>query len=162
MSQRVNVQDGQLIEFYKVNGNKLRAVSGLKVAFLFRAVANPLKGPVEIEGLRNILGGLRANKWDGCLNAALGRWPTMTASSTNDPINVILVSASPEANDDFEMPFGSFNGLKREEEQLLKDDFPSLTYAILQMSRYEDIFVEESLNVLMDEGDGGEDKKKRR
>ena len=144
------------------NGNKPRAISGLNVAFLFRAVADPLKGRVEIEGLRNILGGLKANKRDGGLNAALGRRPTTTASSTKDPINVILVSASPEAYDDFETPFGTFNGLKREGEQLLKDEFPSLTYAILQMSRYEDNFVEENLNVLMDEGDGSEDKKKRR
>lgn len=148
------------------NGNKPRAISGLNVAFLFRAVADPLKGRVEIEGLRNILGGLTANKkrdGGGGLDAALGRTRPLTASSsTNDPINVILVSAAPDAYEDFETPFGTFNGLKREGEQLLKDEFPSLTYAILQMGRYDDNFVEESLNVLMDEGGGGEDKKKRR
>jgi hypothetical protein len=150
------------------NGNTPRAISGLNVAFLFRAVADPLKGRVEIEGLRNILGGLKANKKrdGGGLDAASGRTRPLTtasSSSTNDPINVILVSAAPDAYEDFETPFGTFNGLKREGEQLLKDEFPSLTYAILQMGRYDDNFVEESLNVLMDEGGGGgQDKKKRR
>eukprot|EP00978_Attheya_sp_CCMP212_P033978 scaffold140115_cov44-Attheya_sp.AAC.5 len=34
-----------------VNANQPRAVSGLNVAFLFRAEADPTKGRVEIEGL---------------------------------------------------------------------------------------------------------------
>ena len=135
------------------NGNRPRAISGLNVAFLFRAVADPTKGRVEIEGLRNILGGLkmnRQNKGDG-------------KASTNDPINFVLVSAAPNAYKDFETPFGTFNGLKREGEELLKDEFPSLTYTILQMGQYEDNFVDESLDILMDEsGSESEDTAKRR
>ena len=46
------------------NGNAPRAVSGLNVAFLFRAVTNPTKGRVEIEGLQNLLGALKNAKQD--------------------------------------------------------------------------------------------------
>eukprot|EP00544_Gedaniella_sp_CCMP2646_P012070 CAMPEP_0202492274 /NCGR_PEP_ID=MMETSP1361-20130828/9049_1 /ASSEMBLY_ACC=CAM_ASM_000849 /TAXON_ID=210615 /ORGANISM="Staurosira complex sp., Strain CCMP2646" /LENGTH=359 /DNA_ID=CAMNT_0049122459 /DNA_START=129 /DNA_END=1208 /DNA_ORIENTATION=+ len=137
------------------NGNRPRAVSGLNVAFLFRAVADPLKGRVEIEGLRNILGGLKQNKRDasGALDAVLGKTSLSSTSSfsKNDPVDVVLVSAAPEAFQDFETPFGTFNGLKREGEELLKNEFPSLSYSILQMSKYEDNFVQESLDILTEE-----------
>ena len=147
------------------NGNTPRAVSGLNVAFLFRAVADPLKGRVEIEGLRNILGGLKQNKRNasGALDAILGKESANTpTSSSNDPIEFVLVSAAPQAYQDFETPFGTFNGLKREGEQLLQEEFPSLTYTILQMGRYEDNFVEESLEILMDEDGTSQDAVKRR
>jgi hypothetical protein len=140
------------------NANQPRAISGLNLAFFFRAVANPTKGRVEIEGLRNILGGLYANKRDGDRHSVMGK---PTSSSQNDPINVVLVSAAPQAYEDFETPFGTFNGLKREGEQLLKNDFPSLTHTILQMGRYEDNFVDESLDILMDQG-GTQDERRRR
>jgi hypothetical protein len=140
------------------NANQPRAISGLNLAFLFRAVANPTKGRVEIEGLRNILGGLVANRRDSRRDAIMGK---PTSSPQNDPTNVILVSAAPQAYEDFETPFGTFNGLKREGEQLLKNEFPSLTHTILQMGRYEDNFVDESLDILMDQG-GAEDERRRR
>jgi len=146
------------------NGNKPRAVSGLNVAFLFRAVADPLKGRVEIEGLRNILGGLKQNKRDasGALDAVLGKTSSTSSSSSNDPVDFILVSAAPDAYKDFETPFGTFNGLKREGEELLKNEFPSLSYSILQMSKYEDNFVEESLDIMTDETGNAEDAVRRR
>jgi hypothetical protein len=150
------------------NGNRPRAVSGLNVAFLFRAVADPLKGRVEIEGLRNILGGLKQNKRDasGALDAVLGKASSSSASpfSKNDPVDVVLVSAAPEAFQDFETPFGTFNGLKREGEEVLKNEFPSLSYSILQMSKYEDNFVEESLDILTEESNdsNSEDAVRRR
>lgn len=120
------------------NGNQPRAVSGLNLAFLFRAVADPTKGRVEIEGLRNILTGLLRNK----------QQQRGDASSTTD---VVLVSTAPKAFRDVETPFGTFNGLKREGEQLLKNEFPSLTSTVLQMCRYEDNFVQESLEVMLDD-----------
>lgn len=142
------------------NGNKPRAVSGLNIAFLFRAVADPTKGRVEIEGLQNILGGLKKNLQDR-------KWKTKdqeSQSSLNkpsDPINFVLVSTAPAVFEEFETPFGEFNGLKRQAEQILKQDFPSLSQAILQFGKYEDNFVEEGMEVLtgvsnerdLDEGD---------
>lgn len=132
------------------NGNKPRAVSGLNVAFLFRAVADPTKGRVEIEGLRNILGSLKQERQSR-------RWKEQlpeTAIKKSDPVNVVLVSTAPEAYKDFETPFGTFNGLKREGEKILQDEFPSLTYTVLQMAKFEDNFVEESLDILTDDGNG--------
>lgn len=136
------------------NGNTPRAISGLNVAFLFRAIVDPTKGRVEIEGLRNILGGLKNNlqskAWnerDGVQSVFGGTKPN--AARGNDPINVVLVSTAPKAFEDFETPFGTFNGLKREGESILKNEFPSLTYTILQMARYDDNFVEESLDITL-------------
>jgi hypothetical protein len=135
------------------NGNTPRAVSGLNVAFLFRAIANPTKGRVEIEGLRNILSGLKNNlqskTWNerGREGGVQSMLEAQKLQQKNDPINVVLVSASPLAFQDFETPFGSFNGLKREGEELLKNEFPSLTHTILQMGRYDDNFVQESLDI---------------
>lgn len=139
------------------NGNRPRAISGLNVAFLFRAVTYPTKGRVEIEGLRNILGGLKSNKSSGAsFEALMGK--TSPRTGKNDPINVVLVSTAPKAFDDFETPFGTFNGLKREGEELLRDEFPSLTHSILQMTRYDDNFVDEGLDVQIEErDDDGED-----
>jgi hypothetical protein len=147
------------------NGNTPRAVSGLNVAFLFRAIANPTKGRVEIEGLRNVLSGLKNNlqtkTWnergrEGGVQAIL---ESQRLQQRNDPINVVLVSAAPLAFQDFETPFGSFNGLKREGEDLLKNEFPSLTHTILQMVRYDDNFVQESLDIkLMERSDDDTEK----
>jgi hypothetical protein len=142
------------------NGNTPRAVSGLNVAFLFRAIADPNKGRVEIEGLRNILGGLKNNLQSKAWNEREGLQTAFggTKSVTNDPINVVLVSTAPHAFQDFETPFGTFNGLKREGEDILKNEFPSLTYTILQMARYDDNFVEESLDItLLEQSIGDED-----
>ncbi|KAI2509859.1 hypothetical protein MHU86_4570 [Fragilaria crotonensis] len=114
------------------NGNTPRAVSGLNIGFLFRAIADPTKGRVEIEGLRNILGGLKNNLQSKAWNEREGLQPAFGG------IN-------------FETPFGTFNGLKREGEDILKNEFPSLTYTILQMARYDDNFVEESLDITLQE-----------
>lgn len=143
------------------NGNRPRAISGLNVAFLFRAVASPTKGRVEVEGLENMLGALKTARQDK--QRATGRVPT------NDPVNVVLVSTAPDAYDDFETPFGSFRGIKRQGEQMLQSDFPSLSHTILQLSRFEDNFVEEGLDVSMEpsrandvEAPGDADKARRR
>jgi hypothetical protein len=145
------------------NGNTPRAVSGLNVAFLFRAIADPNKGRVEIEGLRNILGGLKNNLQSKAWNErdAVQTPFRGTKSSRNDPINVVLVSTAPQAFQDFETPFGTFNGLKREGEDILKNEFPSLSYTVLQMARYDDNFVDESLDIkLLAQSLGDDDLKK--
>ena len=67
------------------------------------------------------------------------------------PINFCMVSMSPGAFADFETPFGEFNGLKRQGEAILKEEFPSLSHTILQMSRYDDNFVSEGLDVVIQE-----------
>jgi hypothetical protein len=154
------------------NGNTPRAVSGLNIAFLFRAIADPTKGRVEIEGLRNILGGLKNSKqskaWNesgGVESIFQGKAPSASSKSSNDPIDFVLVSTAPNAFEDFETPYGTFNGLKREGEDLLKNEFPSLSYTVLQMSAYDDNFVEESLDVLTEdsnpEGDPKEEYRRR-
>lgn len=128
------------------NGNKPRAVSELNVAFLFRAVADPAKGRVEIEGLRNILGGLKKNLQDQKWRAGAPK-----KASPNDPTNFILISTSPDVFGNFETPFGEFNGLKRQAEQILQNEFPSLTHTILQMGKYDENFVEEDLDVMTED-----------
>jgi hypothetical protein len=54
------------------NGNQPRAVSGLNIAFLFRAIAAPDKGRVEIEGFRNLLGGLKTQRQEGRYQCGFG------------------------------------------------------------------------------------------
>jgi hypothetical protein len=137
------------------DGNTPRAL-GLNFAFLFRAVADPTKGRVEIEGLRNILGGLKNAKQEQ-------KRKGIAPIGGKEPIDFTLVSTTPEAFKDFETPYGTFNGIKREGEDLLKNEFPSLSYTILQMSRFEDNLVKEDLDILQEESnDGQEEEKKRR
>merc|ERR1712176_1355880 len=50
----------------------------------------------------------------------------------------------------FEKPFGEFNSLKRAGENMLRNDFPSLSHRILQMGFYEDLLVEEALDIKME------------
>lgn len=120
------------------NGNQPRAISGFNVAFLFRAVASPTKGRVEVEGLRNILGGLKLAKQE-------------SAQAGKQPINFVLVSVAPDALPDFETPFGTFQGLKREGEEIVRNEFPSVSHTVLQMGRYDDNFVEEGRDIEFDE-----------
>lgn len=115
------------------NGNTPRAL-GLNVAFLFRAIASPTKGRVEIEGLENMLGAIKLEKDN--------------RRKENDPIEFLLVSMDPTAYGDFETPFGEFNAIKRQAEHMLQQ-YPSVSSAVLQMGRYEDNFVEEGLELLM-------------
>jgi len=135
------------------DGNRPKAIASLNAAFLFRAVASPKKGRVEIEGLINILGALKQNKQDEIRVARLaGKEIEESKASVSDtnPTSFVLVSSAPAVLGDFETPFGEFNGLKRQGEGVVRDDFPSLTHTILQMGRYDDNFVEESLELLFD------------
>ena len=136
------------------NGNAPRAVSGLNMAFLFRAVASPTKGRVEIEGLQNILGALKLAKQDKVRRNALTSNNNNNGSSSldgpNDPVSFVLLSTAEGAFTNFETPFGEFNGLKRQGEHMLRTDFPSLTHCIIQMGKYEDNFVDEGLDLLLD------------
>jgi len=132
------------------NGNQPRAISGLNVAFLFRAIAAPTKGRVEIEGLRNLLGGLKTQRQEKQRRQAY-QGSTTELDTIPRALNVILVSTDPDAFEDFETPLGTFNGLKREGEDILKKEFPSLSYSILQMGRYDDNFVGEGLDIQMDD-----------
>lgn len=148
------------------DGNRPKAIASLNAAFLFRAIAAPTKGRVEIEGLTNILGGLKESKqnkirlarFSGTRNTSSSTIDDEGVSSSgldgpNDPISFILVSSSPTALNNFETPFGEFNGLKRQGEGIVKNDFPSLSHAILQMSKFEDNFVEESLEISFESRD---------
>ena len=137
------------------NGNTPRAVSGLNIAFLFRAIADPTKGRVEVEGLRNILGGLKnakqSRKWSKDRAAGIEEG-SASLDGPNDPLSFVMISAAEDAFSDFETPYGTFNGLKREGEEIVRKEFPSLSHTILQMSKYEDNFVDEGLDILTEEG----------
>lgn len=141
-------------------GNRPRAIASLNVAFLFRAVADPTKGRVEIEGLRNVMGALKQNKQDRIrvkrMSGEMDGDSSLSSSlnGENDPTSFVLVSAAPEALGNFETPFGEFNGLKREGEGIVMREFPSLTHSILQMTQYDDNFVEESLGLKFDHSAG--------
>eukprot|EP00594_Rhizosolenia_setigera_P016469 CAMPEP_0178964592 /NCGR_PEP_ID=MMETSP0789-20121207/15767_1 /TAXON_ID=3005 /ORGANISM="Rhizosolenia setigera, Strain CCMP 1694" /LENGTH=419 /DNA_ID=CAMNT_0020649393 /DNA_START=55 /DNA_END=1311 /DNA_ORIENTATION=+ len=140
------------------NGNKPRAVSGLNVAFLFRAVASPTKGRVEIEGLQNILEGLTLSRTQRMRQDRLSG--VVSNSKNTDEQNTpsfILLSTSEDAFSDFETPYGSFKGIKRQGEEMLRKDFPSISSTILQLSRYDDNFVEENLEVIKEEVETGAD-----
>lgn len=140
------------------NGNKPRAVSGLNVAFLFRAVASPTKGRVEIEGLQNILEGLTLSRTQRMRQDRLSG--VVSNSKNSDEQNTpsfILLSTSEDAFSDFETPYGSFKGIKRQGEEMLRKDFPSISSTILQLSRYDDNFVEENLEVIKEEVETGAD-----
>lgn len=132
-------------------GNRPRAIASLNAAFLFRAVASPDKGRVEIEGLRNVVEGLVAGKQErrwksrrGDIMATPPAGGSDVASESpeldgpHDPIAFVLVSTSPDAFGEFETPYGEFNGLKRQGEEMLQKEFPSLTHSILQMGRYDE------------------------
>jgi len=139
------------------NGNQPRAISGLNVAFLFRAVSRPTKGRVDVEGLENMLGALKTAKQD-----KLRKNPN---SANNDPINFVLVSTAPDAFEDFETPFGSFYGIKKQGEGIVKQNFPSLSHTVLQLGRFDDNFVEENLDIQLAEAleaDSSEGSKDRR
>jgi len=140
------------------NGNVPRAVSALNVGLLFRSVVDFDKGRVEIEGFRNILGAFKKNRqnslWEGSggLESVLNRENfNSQLKSENDPINVIMVSASPNTFQDYETPFGTFKDIKRQGENLLNNEFPSLSYTILQMGLFSDQFVAENKDIKMEE-----------
>lgn len=130
------------------NGNLPRAVSGLNVAFLFRAVASPDKGRVEVEGLQNMLGALRQAQLD---KKRQEQFSTSKKSKGVDPINFILVSADTQAFKNTETPFGSFYGIKQRGEELMKEDFPSITSTVLRLGLFDDNFVPEDLPVNLTE-----------
>jgi len=134
------------------DGNRPRAIASLNVAFLFRAIAAPTKGRVEIEGLTNILGALKVSNQNRIRIARMsGQEEGINEASTdNKPTSFVLVSSSPNALGNFETPFGEFNGLKRQGEGVVRDDFPSLTHSILQFGKFDDNFVEESLEIQVD------------
>jgi len=126
-------------------GNRPRAVASLNAAFLFRAVASPAKGRVEIEGVRNVLEGLAGNaadrKWKERLEPGVGAVGSKAKSA--NPTQFVLVSIAPDAFGGFETPLGEFNGMKRQGERIVMEEFPSVSYSVLQMGKFDDNFVEE-------------------
>ena len=141
------------------NGNIPRSISSLDSALLFRAIVDLTKGRVEIEGLTNILGAfyqskLNQSRMKRVSEASLTSSTSTSLDSPNDPISFVLISTTPSAFGDFETPYGEFNALKRQGEQIVFKDYPSLTSCILQMSKFEDNFVQESLEIQMDRQDG--------
>ena len=61
------------------------------------------------------------------------------------------MSTAEDALEDFVTPLGDFKALKRDGERILQEDFPSLSYTILQMGRYDENFVDEGLDVQYEE-----------
>lgn len=140
------------------NGNSPRAISGLNVAFLFRAIVDSTKGRVEIEGLQNMLGALKKNlqdrKWKSGGGGSDGS--SSSLSGPNDPTNFVLVSPAPGIFGNSETTLGEFNAMKRQAEQMLVNDFPSLSHSILQLGLFDDNFVEEDLELLREDAAGAE------
>lgn len=130
------------------NGNLPRAVASLNVAFLFRAVSQPTKGRVEVEGVQNMLGALRQVQLDRKRREA-----TTNKAKGRDPINFVLVSTDTGAFKDTETPYGSFYGIKKRGEDLMKEDFPSLTSTVLRLAKFDDAFVQEDLSVILTDVD---------
>mmetsp|Transcript_10238 Transcript_10238/g.22184 ORF Transcript_10238/g.22184 Transcript_10238/m.22184 type:complete len:411 (+) Transcript_10238:240-1472(+) len=125
-------------------GNRPRAVASLNAAFLFRAVASPTKGRVEVEGVRNCIEGFLGNLSDRRYKERLEPARSSTAVATeSEPTQFVLVSTAPGAFGEFETPFGEFNGIKRQGEYITMQGFPSLSYTVLQMGKFDDNFVEE-------------------
>ncbi|KAL3922346.1 MAG: hypothetical protein SGILL_002256 [Bacillariaceae sp.] len=181
------------------NGNQPRAVSGLNIAFLFRAVTDPTKGRVEVEGLQNMLGAIKTTRQEEMQrnrmmgydnNSSAGSTATETPTATK-PVDILLASIAPDALADFETPFGTFLDQKKQGEDMIPKDFPSLSYTTLQVcacsfftarsfgkayssrflhcpvlfplqfARYEDNFVDEGLDLNFAPDDSPEDKGKR-
>jgi hypothetical protein len=63
------------------------------------------------------------------------------------PVDILLVSNCPDALSDFETPAGTFLDIKRQGEDMIPNDFPSLSYSVLQFATYEDNFVGEDLEL---------------
>jgi len=126
----------------------------LNVAFLFRAVTDPTKGRVEVEGLQNMLGALKTARQDALQRRrVMGGYDTSetstatTVATVTKPVDILLVSVSPDALEDFETPFGTFYDQKRQGENMIPNEFPSLRYTTLQFGKYEDNFVGEDLEL---------------
>ena len=140
------------------NGNIPRSISTLDSALLFRAIVDVTKSRVEIEGLTHILGALYQSKLNKSRMKRVSEPSSYTSlDSPDQPISVVLISPAPATFSNFETPYGEFNALKRQGERILLDDYPSLTSCILQMSKFDDNFVAESLDIQMEMVVGGND-----
>lgn len=157
------------------NGSTPRALSGGSgplsgLPFLFRAVADPDKGRVEVEGLENMLGALKNYKQEQVRRtrqmAAFGsggriedndetttavRPETSTTDEESRGVDFLLVSSCPDALSNFETPFGAFLDIKRQGEDMIPQKFPSFKYSVLQFATYEDNFVKEDLELKLTE-----------
>lgn len=122
--------DAVIFKATDFEGNRPKAIASLNAAFLFRAIAAPTKGRVEIEGLTNVLGGLKQSKQDRIRIARMSGDAAVESvgDKGNEPTSFVLVSSAPNALGNFETPFGEFNGLKRQGEGDVKSDFPSLSH----------------------------------
>jgi len=125
------------------NGNAPRAVASLNIAFLFRAVTRPSKGCVEVDGLRNLLSALKYEKREREQNGGMEK-------IRSHPTSVVHVSMVPRTFSNVETPLGSFWSIKEQSEQVVRDEFPGLSSAILQFGQFEDNFVDENLDVLFE------------
>jgi hypothetical protein len=112
-------------------------------------VADPLKGRVEIEGVRNCLEGLKSAITDRRYRDNLAGRTSSSTGSSKGPTQFVLISCTPDAFGEFETPFGEFNGLKRQSEYIV-NEFPSITHTVLQMGRYDER-VEEGLEIYHEE-----------
>ena len=71
-------------------------------------------------------------------------------NNNNGPTQFVLISSTPDAFTEYETPFGEFNGLKRQSEYIVMNEFPSVSYTVLQMGRYDER-IEEDLEIYHEE-----------
>ena len=112
-----------------------------------------------MEGLYNILGSLKTMRQEEIQRqrrlSAFDEKSEIEAANNigNDnnvidkPVDILLVSNCPDALGDFETPAGTFLDIKRQGEDMIPNDFPSLSYSVLQFATYEDNFVGEDLEL---------------
>jgi hypothetical protein len=112
-----------------------------------------------VEGLYNILGSLKTMRQEERQRqrrlSAFDEKSEIEAANNigNDnvvidkPVDILLVSNCPDALGDFETPAGTFLDIKRQGEDMIPNDFPSLSYSVLQFATYEDNFVGEDLEL---------------
>ena len=112
-------------------------------------MTDPTKGRVEVEGLANMLGAIKTARQEALQRQRLmgNEMVATETSTTTKPVDVLLVSIAPDALGDFETPFGTFLDQKRQAEDMIPNDFPSLSYTTLQFARFEDNFVGEDLDL---------------
>ncbi|GMI47894.1 hypothetical protein TrCOL_g4175 [Triparma columacea] len=120
-------------------GNTPRAIINLDIGLLYRAVTKPMKGRVEIEGLRNVLEGMTRSR------SRLG----VGGGERKEYNELVLVSVAEGTLDDFVTPTGDFRSLKLEGEEMLKE-FPSINSCVVRLGKFDDNFVEEGRELLFD------------
>lgn len=125
-------------------GNKPRAISRLDPGLLFRSISRPLKGRVEIEGLKNLLQSIQKSK-----------------KKKDKKVTLIVPTVKRSAYGDFVTPFGDFHSIKKEQMDLLKAFKTDVDTRIVVLPRI-DTLRESSGGIEVIEGLGGEGGEERK